>query len=304
MAALRVRAVLWTSGTAAGLTAWIRERSTGGAPAPAAAMGSDRNCGVSLNQRLRELPPPLPGLGHRGDGAGSPGAALQAPGVGVLQGIAWGGGRWGQATHPQGQPGMWDSCPGIPSLPGCGNWAVKVSAVLWEVGLGREPALGLMPPTMDPVGSLTVTEERRWELKELGLFSSPHPHPRLPLDTAVEPVRMRLSRVTSGSGNSPCPGPGDSSLGPGFSSTPSGSWMGRTHHGVGKGGAGSAAFLVWADRCRICLRGAQGALKGCSGSPLGVMAPRWLCYLHPLKVEGSISAVRGWWDRSCCLLWG
>lgn len=38
-----------------------------------------------------------------------------------------------------------------------------------------------------------------------------HPHPRLPPDTAAGPVRMWPGGVTSGSGNSPCSGPGDKS---------------------------------------------------------------------------------------------
>ena len=209
-------------------------------------------------------------------------------------------------SHPS--PGPWGSGTGVWHPLPAGNWAPKVSAVLWGVDLGWEPTLTLTLPSicMDSLGSPTPAEERRWELEELGLCWSPHPHPRLPLDTAVGLMRMQPGGVTSGSGNSPCSGPGDkprllplpfptSSPAPrpaGLSALPRcwppGTWLcvgvsvpGGMHGGVGEGGGGSAAILAWAARCGQagCWRDARGTLGLPSGKarrPLGARDPWWL----------------------------
>lgn len=107
----------------------------------------------------------------------------------------------GTSRPPRGWLGQWDWCPGILSPLGCGNWAPKVLAVL------RESALELTPPSIC-LGFPTPTEERRWELEELGLYSSRRPHPRLPLDVAMGLCGCSRAAVTSGCGSSPCSGLG------------------------------------------------------------------------------------------------
>lgn len=202
---------------------------------------------------------------------------------------AWGGDSWGQATHCQGQLGQCDWWPGILSLPGCRNWALKVSTVLRGAGLGGEPVLELMPP------SISLDSPRSRGGAEVGPGGAgfalvPHPHPQLPPDTAVGPCGCSRAASPPAAETPPAQG---RVISHGFSSTPSpspplplaplgsapslaagpsglGSALGHPPQGICTTGwaRGKAGVL---RRCRGCSLRAGKMLEGCSKNAGGML---------------------------------
>lgn len=262
--------------------------------------------------------------GHGGDEARSPGAALQVPGIGVPQGITQGGDRWGQATIPR---ASWGSGAGVPSPLGCGNWALKVLAVLRGAGfVGARAQVHTSQYLPGPLRS--PHSHRGVEVGAGGAMFAPHPHPRLPPDTAADATRRRhlrqrkLPLLRAGDKSRlllrpfpPCPPPRGALLPPSLLAL--GTWLPLVCPFWGTHTAGWARVGVLPSSHGWAL-GAGGMLQGCSRDtrgmlglpsgkarhPPGVTDPQWLHQLRPLEAEGLISDVRGWWDQSCHLLWG
>lgn len=200
----------------------------------------------------------------------------------------------GTSHCPQGQLVQWDWCPGVLSPLGCGSWALKVLAVMQGAGfVGARAQVHTSQYMPGPPGS--PHSHGGEELGAGGATFVPHPHPRLPPDTAADATRRRhlrqrkLPLLRAGDKSRLllhplplCPLPPSRRALPPPSLLALGTWLPLGCPSWGDTPQGGQRWECCHPRMAAhwvqagCSRDAPGILEGCLGSPLGKPGTLWV----------------------------